>query len=43
MLMSLDEATRRGLREAFAQRMKPQQRPDGLYLEASTLIAVATE
>ena len=42
LLMSLDEAARQNLREAFAERMKPHQRPDGLYLEASALIAVAT-
>ena len=42
LLTSLDEAARQNLRDAFAQRMKPHQRRDGLYLEASALIAVAT-
>ena len=41
VLDSLDDAMVRKLRAGLAERVRPHQRPDGLYLDASALFAVA--
>jgi hypothetical protein len=41
LLASLDEDTKRRVREAFDKRIEPHRRADGLHLEATALIAVA--
>lgn len=41
ILDSLDETTRRRLYAALAERVRSHQKPDGLYLQAAALIAVA--
>ena len=41
VLDSLDEATTRRIRAAFFERVRPHQRADGIYLEATALMAVA--
>lgn len=41
VMATLDEGTKRRVRDALAERLEPHRRPDGFYLEATALIAVA--
>jgi hypothetical protein len=40
-LDALDSAQSKRVRSALAERMRPHQRPDGFYLAATALLAVA--